>query len=100
MPDDYLPSAFVPHGEVQELSMQRPENRQNDPEQIQPATLTLVIGSLRQRLGQLLNRNPRSAKYTLLLPDGRLLILCCATLSQLVCGCVCTEQNKEVGCPL
>ncbi len=100
MPDDYLPNAFVPHGDSQELIMQRRVSTQNDREQTQHAALTLVFGSLRQRRGQLLNRNPRSAQHTLLLPDGHLLILCCATLSLLVYGCVSAEQNKEVGCPL
>ncbi len=100
MQDCHFRRALVPNGDLLRLIVDRPVSTQNDLAQIQHASLTLVFGRLRRRFRQLLHRNPRAGKYTLLLPDGHLLVLCCATLSQLVCGCASAAQNREVGCTL
>ena len=100
MQDDHYPGLLKPQDQVGRQVVDRPVITPQDREQTQHRSLIVLFDSLRQRIHYLLHPNQRGAKYTLLLPDGHLLILCCATLSQLVCDCVSVEQNKEVGCTL
>ena len=69
-----------------------------DQEQAQRSLMSGMLRSLRARIGQFLQRGARSPEYTLLLPDGHVLVLRCVKLPQLLSGCIWNDQEKEAVC--